>query len=245
MNSEDLARYKWYHRIPLPGGLVTPGVDTCQDSWDFILAGMRGYEFDKKQVLDVGCRDGLFSFEAEKMGGTVTALDNDIAPGSLYVAKEIGSRVSFVKANLYAMTYRRQFDIVLFFGVLYHLRYPVWGLRSVLSALKIGGTLLMETAVFIVPVPYEVIYCPVKNSPYDATSCSFFNESALRVTLASLGCVVVRFEKQPNSENDRVARYFVEVRKNSEMSTDFKAYWEGVHEYHSRANSDFNAQAVM
>jgi SAM-dependent methyltransferase len=142
------------------------------------------------------------------------------------------------------MDYGEPFDVVLFFGILYHLRYPVWGLKCVLEALKPGGLLLIETALFIVPVPYEVIYCPVKGSPYEPTSCSFFNEQALRVTLASMGCDVESVVEQEGSANEKVSRFFIVARKTREMAEPFRTYWEGEHHFHSSSRK-FDGQGSL
>lgn len=237
-----ISDYNWYHKIPLPDGTTTPGAELYVKNWAFISDCLHQYDLKGKSVADIGCRDGLFSFEAEEMGAAaVIAIDNDINPGSEEVASLRGSMVHFRQHNLYAIaalsTYQELFDVVLFFGVLYHLRYPIWGLRCVLHALKTGGLLLIETALYTVPTPHEVIYVPVANSPYEPTSCAFFNEAALRVTLESLGCEVLGFTRQPFGDNDRVARYFVAVRKVRQMTDYFDKYWEGEHDFHHRKQS--------
>src|SRR5438105_10452129 len=55
----------WVHSIDLGGGLVTPG------AWPpspLIRAAFNAVDFAGKKVLDVGCWDGLWSFEAERRG---------------------------------------------------------------------------------------------------------------------------------------------------------------------------------
>ena len=53
----------WFHRIELPGGVVTPG-------WSPISAISYGIPADLtgKRVLDAGARDGYWTFEALKRG---------------------------------------------------------------------------------------------------------------------------------------------------------------------------------
>jgi hypothetical protein len=159
-----------------------------------------------------------------------------------------GSGVEFVQMNLYAMGMNAKlkecFDAVLFFGVLYHLRYPIWGLRCVLNVLKMGGLMLMETALYTVPSEAELIYVPVKNSPYEATSCAFFNEAALRVTLASMGCVVSNVERQPHGSNETTARFFITVHKTRQMEGDLERYWEGEHNFHSKHDNPLTAKVT-
>jgi SAM-dependent methyltransferase len=45
--------------------------------------------------------------------------------------------------------FKEKFDVVICYGVLYHLRYPVLGLAKLRRVLKTGGTLLLETAVLL------------------------------------------------------------------------------------------------
>ena len=92
--------------------------------------------------------------------------------------------------NLYALdpSVIGNFDIILFFGVLYHLRYPFWGLKRIVDCLADRGFLLIETGVLVADhlKDQEILYCPVERSPYgEPSSCTFFNETGLTVTLRS------------------------------------------------------------
>ncbi len=62
----------WYHTIEFPDGLVSNGLYDHRER-------MPQYGFPEnlngKTVLDVGAADGFFSFELEKRGGQVTAID--------------------------------------------------------------------------------------------------------------------------------------------------------------------------
>jgi len=85
---ENTDRTKLYHRIRVRGDICTPSylpsLPSFQDVWDFILAGMAMVDFRGKGVLDVGCRDGLFSFEAEhRRAEEVIGIDNDISRGTV------------------------------------------------------------------------------------------------------------------------------------------------------------------
>jgi tRNA (mo5U34)-methyltransferase len=89
------------------------------------------------EVLDIGPADGFFSFESERRGARrVVALDF-AEPGrfGLLEAKEaLQSRVQCVfGSNVYDLTpgLYGTFDIVLFMGVYYHLRYPLLALDRI------------------------------------------------------------------------------------------------------------------
>jgi hypothetical protein len=102
------------------------------------------------------------------------------------------SKVKMYEMNLYGLTPDRfgLFDVILFPGVLYHLRYPFWGLKRLVSCLSDNGILLVESGMLVEPglERHERLYCPVENSPYEATSCPFFNRKALLTTLSVFQC---------------------------------------------------------
>ena len=56
----------WVHSIDLGHGIVTPGA--WGDHNPLLWEAFRSIDFRGKKVLDIGCWDGLFSFEAEKLG---------------------------------------------------------------------------------------------------------------------------------------------------------------------------------
>ena len=68
-------QWKWHHKIEVAPGVWTPGLQDTQTLLSQIgmpedLSGMR--------VLDIGARDGFFTFEAERRGAReVVALDNE------------------------------------------------------------------------------------------------------------------------------------------------------------------------
>lgn len=75
----------WFHRIEVAPGIVTPGED------DAVLKLQRldiPEDLSGKRVLDIGVYEGFFSFECERRGAKVVAIDTiapdacDIAPGS-------------------------------------------------------------------------------------------------------------------------------------------------------------------
>jgi tRNA (mo5U34)-methyltransferase len=93
-----------------------------------IPADLRG-----KRVLDIGAWDGWFSFEMERRGAEVMAVD--ATPHERFrVARELlGSKVEYRVDDVYRLSPEKigRFDIVLFLGVLYHLKHPVLALERV------------------------------------------------------------------------------------------------------------------
>jgi tRNA (mo5U34)-methyltransferase len=122
----------WYHPIEIRPGIVTPGVNDARlvlETLD-LPADCRGM-----RALDLGTRDGFFAFELERRGADVVAVDYVAMADSGFAvaAGLLGSRVTYLQRNLYALTAADlgTFDIVLFLGLLYHLPDPLGALRIV------------------------------------------------------------------------------------------------------------------
>jgi len=128
----------WYHSIELPNGEVTPGLQTiAQSKWRLhqfpIPEDLTG-----KRVLDIGAWDGWFSFEMERRGASVVAVDL-VRNSKLLLARELlGSKIDYQVASVYDLSPATvgQFDIVLFLGVLYHLKHPLLALERVCALTK-------------------------------------------------------------------------------------------------------------
>jgi len=124
----------WYHRIELRPGLVTPGTN---DSPLHLRLLDLPADCSGIRALDLGARDGFFSFELERRGASVLAVDYMPAErtGFPIAAQVLGSRVVFRRANLYHLTPAEigTFDLVLFLGLLYHLPDPIRAMRIVRS----------------------------------------------------------------------------------------------------------------
>lgn len=135
----------WHHTIHFPHGIVSPGAYDPRQLFERLrLSDLRG-----KRVLDVGTRDGYFAFECEKLGAQVVAIDH-IDPantGFMAARKILGSSVEFVEANVYDITPEQlgSFDVILFLGVLYHLRHPLLALDRLRAVSR--GLIFVESLV--------------------------------------------------------------------------------------------------
>lgn len=127
----------WYHSLELPGE-VTPGLQTI----DQLRLRARQFpipdDLRGKRVLDIGAWDGWFSFEMERRGASVVAVDAVESEKFLYARERLGSRVEYHVADVYDLRPNDigVFDIVLFLGVLYHLKNPVLALERVCALSK-------------------------------------------------------------------------------------------------------------
>lgn len=156
----------WYHKIELAPGVVTPGF-ALDALWDHLRQVRGSVDYRDKVVLDLASFDGLFAFEAERLGARlVVATDCQFRSFSnfLFCREALRSRVvPYYNVSPYNLVDRldvyfderfpdnrdedRRFDIVQHFGLLYHLRDPLLSLSQARSVLKPGGKLVIETDV--------------------------------------------------------------------------------------------------
>ncbi len=145
-----LAGRSCYHKYEVEPGLLTPGQflevepNRCLDELGVSrdLSGLR--------ALDIGAWDGPYTFELERRGAQVTALDIQDPDITVFNAvKEIkNSSATYVRGGVYDALPETlgTYDIVLFAGVYYHLKNPVLSLQRIRSLLKDGGALFIEGA---------------------------------------------------------------------------------------------------
>jgi tRNA (mo5U34)-methyltransferase len=125
---------KWFHNIDLKGIQTAPEHflgDYPAFKWKTfehaIPADLRG-----KTVLDVGCNAGFYSIEMKKRGaGRVLAIDTDdeYLAQARFAAEVTGSDIEFRRMSVYEIPQLgEKFDLVLFMGLIYHLRYPLLAL---------------------------------------------------------------------------------------------------------------------
>jgi len=99
-----------------------------------------------------------------------------------------------------------KFDVILCFGVLYHLRYPFWGLKKIVDCLEDKGLLIIESGMLVDRrlEDDDFLFCPVEQSPYEYSSCTFFNKSSLSTTLKTFGCKLLDHKTLNNQSESTV-----------------------------------------
>jgi len=131
--SQDLLAKGWYHSFEFPDGSVIDGyMPLAVEKERYARYPIPG-DLHGKRVLDIGAWDGWFSFEAERHGANVTAIDCVEIPTFLQVHRRLGSKVDYKVLDFYELPTAGlgKFDIVFFLGVLYHLRHPLLALEIV------------------------------------------------------------------------------------------------------------------
>lgn len=141
----------WFHNLHLPSGHETapdhPLGDFPRVKW-WELSSSLPDDLTGWRALDVGCNAGFYSFTLARRGASVLAIDADehYLRQARWAADqlELADRVTFERLQVYDLARRdERFDLVLFLGVLYHLRHPLLALD--LLAEKAERLLVLQT----------------------------------------------------------------------------------------------------
>ena len=151
----------WFHNLKLPGGVETapdhPLGDFPAFKWSQV-AGALPADLTGQRALDIGCNAGFYSFELARRGADVLAVDHDehYLAQARWARGRLGfeDRVEIRRLSVYDLArITDTFDIVLFMGVLYHLRYPLLALDLV--AERVRGRLILQTLTMPGPLRKE------------------------------------------------------------------------------------------
>ncbi len=128
-----LAEKGWYHSYRLPDGREIDGAIPLAELQRRVSKMPIAENLKGKRVLDVGAWDGWFSFEMERRGATVVAIDCVEIPNFLQIHQTLRSKVEYRISDFYDLSPAEtgRFDIVLFLGVLYHLKHPLLALERI------------------------------------------------------------------------------------------------------------------
>jgi tRNA (mo5U34)-methyltransferase len=141
----------WFHNLHLPDGRQTapdhPLGDFPALMWERIAPHVPD-DLSGARALDIGCNAGFYAFQLARRGAEVTGLDVDAhyLAQARWAARQYGleGRVRFRQGQVYDLARERdEYDVVLFLGVLYHLRYPLLALDVV--AERVRGLLVLQT----------------------------------------------------------------------------------------------------
>ena len=130
---EELARLGWYHSMELPDGRVIPGFQTLEVLRHRLAQFPVPADLHGQRALDIGAWDGWFTFELERRGAQVTAVDSTSFERFRIARDLLASRADYRIADVCRLSPASlgYFDIVMFLGVLYHLKHPLLALEKV------------------------------------------------------------------------------------------------------------------
>jgi tRNA (mo5U34)-methyltransferase len=125
---------EWFHNINLRGHATAPQHflgDYPAVKWR-AFADVLPSDLTGRTVLDVGCNAGFYSIEMKRRGADrVLGIDWDdrYLEQARFAAEISGVALEFRKLSVYDVARLQEtFDVVLFMGVLYHLRHPLLAL---------------------------------------------------------------------------------------------------------------------
>jgi tRNA (mo5U34)-methyltransferase len=125
---------EWFHNLDLRGHQTAPHHflgDYPAVKWRS-FAGSIPADLHGRTVLDVGCNGGFYSIEMKRRGADrVVGIDSDerYLAQARFAAEMSDVAVDFRQLSVYDVAMlRERFDLVLFMGVLYHLRHPLLAL---------------------------------------------------------------------------------------------------------------------
>ena len=164
----------WFHNMDLKGVRTAP---------DHFLYDYPNNKFSRfahavpadltgKSVLDLGCNAGFYSLEMKRRGADrVLGVDSDeryLAQARL-AAEVLGAEIEFLNLSVYDIgSLRERFDVVLFMGLLYHLRHPLLALDLIYETVA-RDLLIVQTMQRGSDEPFEVA------SDYDFFEVDHFN----------------------------------------------------------------------
>ena len=167
-------------------------------------------------VLDVGAWDGFFSFEAERRGAErVLAVDSFSWDGGGWGSRDgfdlareaLGSRVEYETVEVLDLSPETVgvFDLVLFLGVLYHMRHPLLALERIASVTR--KQLILETHVDLIGLrrPAAAFY-PGEELNTDASNWWGPNPAAIEGMLRTVGFTSVDVIQKPRGFPFSLAR---------------------------------------
>jgi tRNA (mo5U34)-methyltransferase len=124
----------WFHNLDLDGVSTAPSHflgDYPRVKWRR-FAGVIPDNLQGKTVLDIGCNAGFYAMEMKRRGADrVLGLDTDdeYLEQAKFAADVNGLKIEFRKMSTYDVgQLGEKFDLIIFMGVLYHLRHPLLAL---------------------------------------------------------------------------------------------------------------------
>src|SRR5215203_1520387 len=140
----------WFHNLDLQGVRTAPNHflgDYPAVKWRSFAHAIPA-DLAGKTVLDIGCNGGFYSMEMKKRGAARVLgvdWDEDYLAQASFAAEVTGLDIEFRKLSVYDVgSLGERFDVVLFLGVLYHLRHPLLAL-DLLYEHAVGDLLVFQS----------------------------------------------------------------------------------------------------
>jgi tRNA (mo5U34)-methyltransferase len=212
---------EWFQNLDLDGVSTAPNHflgDYPAFKWQSFAHAIPS-DLTGKTVLDIGCNAGFYSLEMKRRGAArVVGIDSD--PSYLaqarFAAEVLGAEIEFRQLDVYDVAQLgERFDVVLFMGVLYHLRHPLLALdllyEHVVDDMLVFQSLMRGSKAVARPDPdypfeeravferegYPVMYFVERCYSHDPTNWWIPNRACAEAMLRSAGFEIA---DQPEEE---------------------------------------------
>ena len=200
--------FRWNHNFMLNGRSSaeiyappnpTPGIFGEYRYTNILSLFVDYFQFDLNlfkhaSVWDVGPWTGLTSVIAEELGALFVDI-SEIEPIPLSIIAFLKKSFGFSfnsKPDVYLANESLKYDLVLNFGVIYHVTDPFIFLRKIFNSLRPGGTMLLETQA----LPRCISDMPILGwEGYKTSGANWFNPNgiALQNILEDVGFSDIRY----------------------------------------------------
>jgi tRNA (mo5U34)-methyltransferase len=156
----------WFHNLHLPDGTQTapdhPLGDFPAFKWAELAPALPA-DLSGWTALDIGCNAGFYTFELARRGAAVVGIDLDehYLRQARWAAARLGfeQQVEFRRRAVYDLARSDEsFDLILFMGVLYHLRHPLLALDTV--AARARRLVVLQTLTTDAKAPPKPVRAP-------------------------------------------------------------------------------------
>ncbi len=205
---------EWFHNLDLGGVRTAPHHflgDYPQMKWNNFAHAVPA-DLSGMTVLDIGCNGGFYSLEMKRRGADrVVGIDSDerYLQQARFAAEVSGVAIDFRRMDVYEVgQLGEKFDLVLFMGVLYHLRHPLLALdllrehvckdRLLFQSMQRGSSQVLaleddypfsETAIFDRP-DYPRLHFVERRYSQDPTNWWIPNRACVEAMLRSAGFTI-------------------------------------------------------
>jgi tRNA (mo5U34)-methyltransferase len=206
---------EWFQNIELKGVQTAPNHflgDYPAVKWRKFLHTIPN-DLRGKTVLEIGCNAGFYALELKRRGADrVVGIDSDprYLAQARFAAEVNHLEIEFRELNVYSIAeLKESFDLVLFMGVLYHLRHPLLAL-DLLHEHAVKNTLIFqsllrgdgriqkveedypfsEKKIFLKP-GYPVLHFVERSYSHDATNWWIPNRACAEAMLRAAGFRII------------------------------------------------------
>ena len=209
----------WKHQFALGNNQYTYPVDkyenspaNCPNKWNRIINLIGKDSFYHKKILDVGCSEGYFAFEASKFASNVIGVDLDpirIERANLIKEFKQNKNCEFICKDCKDLP-KKDFDISFALGLLHRIPDPIGFIKSLT---EISDEIIIEYKCYrsFKPTAYFA------GGKYKINKFSklyfIFSINCLKSILDSFGFDIVSQEKLPLFSNLKFPRHMIHARR--------------------------------